>query len=240
MDTVMDAAGSYLARQWSTASAAFLPYVSSGMEYVEYGSTIAAVAVASVPPETSGLVATVAAATMGTVIGTMLQGRAPNHPLEAREAPNQVADEEVDEEVDEEADEEDDDEGEVQITIKSVRARKKSREGGLLVAVSGTAGDFKVATVHPNKIQKGKKVHGCIHHVGGTTRGARLTDKRKSSILKVHGDAHAKGVLKNGKCRHHVANWKAFAAKHGGIGGVAGKDAVCLPVLGVPANDDEA
>ena len=118
---------------------------------------------------------------------------------------------------------------------KYTKARIKSERGGLLVAVTASGDGFRCKTVHPDKFLKGKQLRGCVHHVGGISRGARLTSNRCASILKAHSYDHQNGRLKNGKCRHHVANWKQFVASYGGVGGISSeKAALCQPVVEAP------
>ena len=237
MNGFIETAGAFINRQLLGAGAAIAPYMADGaaaaapiieqvqqaaQPYIETAAPYVEAAVDAMPADSLNLVATVSAAAVGAAIGTMVM--APRQVPRVANAAESMADA-----PEEEDDEEDDgdEEDEVQITIKRSRATKKSNKGGLLVAVTGASGAFKGKTVNPSKIEKGKQLRGCVHHVGGMTRGARLTDKRLTTILKTHQEAHDKGALKNGKCTHHVTNWKKFASQYGGVGGV------CPPVQGV-------
>ena len=103
-------------------------------------------------------------------------------------------------------------------TIRAVNAQRKqtgrSAGGGLHVLVHETpAGKLTVKKIDTAKLQPGKRLHGCIHHVGGGQRAA-LTALRRKRVR----DEHARTVdPATGKCRCHVGRWKAKAKECGSI-----------------------
>ena len=101
---------------------------------------------------------------------------------------------------------------------REVKAQRKktgrSAGGGLHVVVrDNKAGHLSLSKIDPKKLQHGKKVHGCIHHVGGKQRTELTLLRRK----RIRSD-HARTVdPSTGKCKEHVTNWKRRALKCGSI-----------------------
>ena len=65
-------------------------------------------------------------------------------------------------------------------TMRAVRAQRKktgrSAGGGLHVVVKESAsGRLSLSKIDPQKLHHGKRLHGCIHHVGGDTQRTSLT-----------------------------------------------------------------
>lgn len=102
-----------------------------------------------------------------------------------------------------------------------LRRCKKSTEGGLFVQVTGNGPNIRLSTIHPRQLLAGQRIRGCIHHVGGSEKAATLTEARMRSICKLHTASNATGRYGQGKCVHHVRDWKKLAAERGGLAGRA-------------------
>lgn len=102
-----------------------------------------------------------------------------------------------------------------------LRRCKKSAKGGLFVQVTGKGPNIRLSTIHPRQLLAGQRIRGCIHHVGGSEKAATLTEARVRSICKLHTASTATGRYGQGKCVHHVHDWKKLAVERGGLAGRA-------------------
>ena len=74
-----------------------------------------------------------------------------------------------------------------------------------MVVKESASGRLSLSKIDPQKLHHGKRLHGCIHHVGGDTQRTSLTALRRKRIR----SDHARTVdPETGKCRFHVSNWK--------------------------------
>ena len=84
---------------------------------------------------------------------------------------------------------------------------RRSAGGGLHVLVTvHDSGRTTVSRIEAKKLQKGRRLHGCVHHVGGNG-AATLTLARRERVRK----EHLKSVGPDGKCACHVKDWKRRA-----------------------------
>lgn len=90
---------------------------------------------------------------------------------------------------------------------KLLAQRKKTGQsagGGLHVLVTThESGRTTASRIEPKKLQKGRRLHGCVHHVGGSSK-ASLTLARRERVRQ----EHSRSVQDNGKCACHVKDWK--------------------------------